>query len=73
MEVKFNVAEVAAKDDALVAERTGAMPSITIALAPAILFAPVGKVVATIAFPARSTTVPAVNEDAVKSAETSPA
>ena len=71
--MKFNVAVVVARADALVSERTGIVPSTTIALAPAILFAPVGNVVATIAFPARSTTVPAVNEDAVKSAETSPA
>ena len=71
--MKFNVAVVVARADALVAERTGMVPSTTIAFAPAILFAPVGNVVATIAFPARSTTVPAVNEDAVRSDETSPA
>ena len=71
--MKFNVAVVVARADALVSERTGMVPSTTIALAPAILFAPVGKVVATIAFPARSTTVPAVNDDAVRSDETSPA
>ena len=67
------MAVVVARADALVSERTGMVPSTTIAFAPAILFAPVGKVVATIAFPAISTTVPAVNDDAVKSAERSPA
>ena len=71
--MKFKVAEPVAIFDALVSERTGMVPSTTIAFAPAILFAPVGNVVATIAFPAKSTTVPAVNDDAVKSAERSPA
>ena len=73
LEVKFSVAEVEASDDALVAERTGAVPSITISFAPAMLFAPVGNVVAVIAFPAISSTVPVVNAVAVKSAEVSPA
>ena len=51
----------------------GTTPSTTIAFAPAIFEAPAGNVVAVIAFPATSTMVPAVNEVAVRSNETSPA
>jgi hypothetical protein len=47
----------------------GATPSTTIALAPAILFAPVGTVVEVIALPAVSATVPIVKLDTVRSAE----
>jgi len=51
----------------------GAVVSIIIALAPAILLAPVGTVVDVIALPAVSTTVPIVNELTVKSDDVSPA
>ena len=47
----------------------GAVVSITIALAPAMLFDPVGTVVDVIAFPAVSVTVPIVKLDTVRSAE----
>ena len=67
------MAEEEVREDALVLERTGTVPSTTIAFDPAILFAPVGKVVAVIAFPATSVTVPAVIAVAARSAETSPA
>jgi hypothetical protein len=51
----------------------GAVVSIIIALAPAILLAPVGTVVDVIALPAVSATVPIVNELTVKSDDVSPA
>ena len=51
----------------------GAVVSIIIALAAAILFAPVGTVVDVIALPAVSATVPIVNEFTVKSDDVSPA
>ena len=54
-------------------EAVGAAVSIIIALAPAILFDPVGTVVDVIAFPAVSATVPIVNELTVKSDDVSPA
>jgi hypothetical protein len=54
-------------------EAVGAAVSIIIALAPAILFAPVGTVVDVIALPAVSATVPIVNELTVKSDDVSPA
>jgi hypothetical protein len=47
--------------------------SITIALAPAMLFAPVGTVVDVIALPAVSATVPMVKLETVRSLEVSPA
>jgi len=45
------------------------MPSITIADAPAMLLDPLGTVVAVMALPAVSSTVPIVNEDTVRSDE----
>lgn len=51
----------------------GAVVSTIIALAPAILLAPVGTVVDVIALPAVSATVPIVNELTVKSDDVSPA
>jgi hypothetical protein len=50
-------------------ETVGAVVSITIAFAPAMLFTPVGTVVDVIALPAVSATVPIVKLDTVKSAE----
>jgi hypothetical protein len=50
-------------------DTVGATPSTTIALAPAMLLAPVGTVVEVIALPAVSATVPIVKLDTVKSAD----
>ena len=54
-------------------DTVGAVVSITIALLPAMLFAPEGTDVDVIAFPAVSATVPIVNELTVKSDDVSPA
>jgi hypothetical protein len=54
-------------------DTVGAVVSITIALEPAMLFAPVGTVVDVIALPAVSATVPIVKLDTVRSDEVSPA
>ena len=51
----------------------GAVVSMTIAFAPAMLLAPVGTVVDVIALPVVSATVPIVNELTVKSDDVSPA
>jgi hypothetical protein len=51
----------------------GAVVSMTIALAPATLFAPDGTVVDVIALPAVSATVPIVKLETVRSAEVCPA
>ena len=64
-------ADVAA--DAANVTVVGAVVSIIIALAPAILLAPVGTVVEVIALPVVSATVPIVNELTVKSDDVSPA
>jgi hypothetical protein len=50
-------------------DTVGAVVSITIAFAPAMLFVPVGTVVDVIALPAVSATVPIVKLDTVRSAE----
>jgi hypothetical protein len=50
-------------------ETVGAVVSMTIALAPAMLFTPVGTVVEVIVLPAVSATVPIVKLDTVKSAD----
>jgi hypothetical protein len=50
----------------------GTTPSITMAFAPAILLAPLGTVVAVIALPAASATVPIVKLETVKSEVVSP-
>jgi hypothetical protein len=50
-------------------ETVGAVVSITIAFAPAMLFTPVGTVVDVIALPAVSATVPIVKLETVRSAE----
>jgi hypothetical protein len=50
----------------------GTTPSITIALAPAILFVPLGTVVDVIALPAVSSTVPIVKLETVKSEDDCP-
>lgn len=47
----------------------GAIPSTTIALAPAMLLAPLGTVVDVMALPAVSATVPMVKLETVKSAD----
>ena len=66
--VKVIVAEDEVAAD-LAKVTVGAVVSITIALAPAMLFDPVGTVVDVIAFPAVSVTVPIVKLDTVRSAE----
>ena len=70
--VKVIVAELDEAEEAANVT-VGAVVSIIIALAPAILLAPVGTVVDVIALPAVSTTVPIVNELTVKSDDVSPA
>jgi hypothetical protein len=50
----------------------GTTPSITIALAPAILLVPLGTVVEVMALPASSTTVPIVKLDTVRSEDDCP-
>jgi hypothetical protein len=66
--VAFCLYEPSAVDDEKL-ETVGAVVSTTIALAPAMLLAPVGTVVEVIALPAVSATVPIVKLDTVRSAE----
>ena len=66
-------ADVEVAADAANVTVVGAVVSIIIALAPAILLAPVGTVVEVIALPVVSATVPIVNELTVKSDDVSPA
>ena len=66
-------ADVEVAADAANVTVVGAVVSIIIALAPAILLDPVGTVVDVIALPAVSATVPIVNELTVKSDDVSPA
>ena len=66
--VAFCLYEPSAVDDEKL-ETVGAVVSITIALAPAMLFVPVGTVVDVIALPAVSATVPIVKLETVRSDE----
>jgi hypothetical protein len=74
LEVKFRVAVVETTEDALVDESVGAVVSMTIDFAPAMLLLPVGTVVEDIMFPDESVgALVSVYELTVKSALVLPA